>query len=557
MKMPHANGALKPDLDHSRNPFITRATIMQPLGFAILNRPRHVWQIGLSLCLLAPCISAQITATNNRLMLIGPGGITQAAPARSDLGRAMAVGDFDCDGFDDVAIGNPRALVNGAQDAGQVLVLYGSRLGLNPGVAEGWSQSSPNVPGGSEVGDAFGSSVAAGKLSNDGCDDLAIGAPQEALGDPVRNTAGAVTTLLGSPSGLTATGAIFLPASSEDGDDGIDEFDRFGSALAIGNIYAVGSSFDELIIGVPRDKLSFFASRSGSIDIRRASGSPLNGRVGRFSQESGSGGESNEDFDQIGRAVTVGNFDGDSLLDVAFSAPGETLNFIGGAGAVSVIYGSAPPFTQGGSLFFHQGSDGVPGANEANDEFGTTLAAGDFDGDGDDELVIGVPQEDLASGFNQGMIVVRNGRSNGVNGFGSTFAIDAVDVGAALSGEMTSTQFGSALAVGDFNLDGFDDLSVGAEDSGTGGLVVVLYGSASGLSAANRALWNQNTPGVAGAANERDFFGAGLAAGDFNDDGASDLLVGIPGEVGAPTFAGAVQVFYGRNKDIIFANGLE
>ena len=121
---------------------------MQPLGFAILNRPRHVWQIGLSLCLLAPCISAQITATNNRLMLIGPGGITQAAPARSDLGRAMAVGDFDCDGFDDVAIGNPRALVNGAQDAGQVVVLYGSRLGLNPGVAEGWSQSSPNVPGG-------------------------------------------------------------------------------------------------------------------------------------------------------------------------------------------------------------------------------------------------------------------------------------------------------------------------------------------------------------------------------------------------------------------------
>lgn len=216
----------------------------------------------------------------------------------------MAVGDFDCDGFDDVAIGNPRAQVNGAQDAGQVVVLYGARLGLNPAVAEGWSQSSPNVPGGSEVGDAFGSSVAADKLSSDGCDDLAIGAPQEDLGDPVRSIAGPVTTLLGSPSGLTATGAILLPASTEDGDEGIDELDRFGSALAIGNIYAVGSSFDELIIGVPRDKLSFFASRSRNIDIRHASGSPLNGRVGRFSQESGSGGESNEEFDQIGRAPT-------------------------------------------------------------------------------------------------------------------------------------------------------------------------------------------------------------------------------------------------------------
>ena len=529
---------------------------MQPLGFAILTRPRHLWQIGLSLCLLAPCISAQITAANNRLMLIGPGGIIQAAPATRDFGSAMAVGDFDCDGFDDVAIGNPNGFVRAA-NSGQVVVLYGSRLGLNPAVAEAWSQSSANVPSASEEGDRFGQSVAAGKLSADGCDDLAIGAPEEDLGDPVRRSAGAVTTLLGSPSGLTATGAIFLPADTEDGDNGIDEFDRFGSALAIGNVFSVGGSFDELIIGVPRDKLSFFASRSGSIDIRRASGSPLNGRVGRFSQESGSGGESNEENDQIGRAVTVGNFDGDSLLDIAFSAPNEDLNFISDAGAVSVIYGSAPPFTQGGSLFFHQGTDGVPGVNEAEDEFGSTLAAGDFDGDGDDELVIGVPLESIGDRGSQGMIVVRNGRSGGINGFGSTFAIDAVDAGAATASATTTTVFGKALATGDFNLDRFDDLAVGAPDAGNGGLVVLFYGSAAGLSAANRALWDQNTPGVVGVANLGDFFGAGLAAGDFNGDGASDLLVGIPGEDNTATFAGAVQVFYGRNKDIIFANGLE
>jgi len=530
---------------------------MQPLGFAILNRPRHLWQFGLSLCLLAPCISAQITAANNRLMLIGPGGIIQAAPATRDFGSKMAVGDFDCDGFDDVAIGNPNGFVRAA-NSGQVVVLYGSRLGLNPAVAEGWSQSSANVPNTSEEFDRFGQSVAAGKLSADGCDDLAIGAPEEGLGDPVRRFAGAVTTLLGSPSGLTATGAIFLPADTEDGDNGIDEFDRFGSALAIGNVFSVGGSFDELIIGVPFDKLSFFASRSGSIDIRRASGSPLNGRVGRFSQESGAGGESNEENDQIGMAVTVGNFDGDSLLDVAFSAPNEDLNSISGAGAVSVIYGSAPPFTQGGSLFFHQGSDGVPGVDEADDAFGSALAAGDFDGDGDDELVIGVPFEDIGAFVDQGTIVVRNGRSGGINGFGSSFSINAFEAGAATAATAsTITFFGADLAVGDFNLDRFDDLAVGAVGSGIGGLVVVFYGSAAGLSAANRALWDQNTPGVFGVANSRDFFGAGLAAGDFNGDGASDLLVGIPGEDNTATFEGAVQVFYGRNKDIIFANGLE
>ena len=92
-------------------------------------------------------------------------------------------------------------------------------------------------------------------------------------------------------------------------------------------------------------------------------------------------------------------------------------------------------------------------------------------------------------------------------------------------------RFGEALAAGDFNGDGFADLAGGASGEDVGGVrdagaVSVLYGAAGGLTTAGGRLFTQ----VGSAAEEQDWFGWALAAGDFNRDGFADLAVGAPYE---------------------------
>jgi hypothetical protein len=81
--------------------------------------------------------------------------------------------------------------------------------------------------------------------------------------------------------------------------------------------------------------------------------------------------------------------------------------------------------------------------------------------------------------------------------------------------------FGSALAAGDFDHDGYADLAVGVPNEGVGdipiaGAVNVLYGSAGGLTAVGSQYFTQSSPGVGSSAEDHDFFGSALAAGDFD-----------------------------------------
>ena len=98
-----------------------------------------------------------------------------------ERGREFAIGDFDGDGFDDLAVGSQFEDVGSAVDAGAVWVLFGSVNGLTATGSRAFDQNDFGWDETPEAGDAFGFALAAGDFNQDGLDDLAIGAPFEDL----------------------------------------------------------------------------------------------------------------------------------------------------------------------------------------------------------------------------------------------------------------------------------------------------------------------------------------------------------------------------------------
>lgn len=507
-----------------------------------------------------------IRATENGLPFAETGRIDPGVPG---FGEAMAVGDFNCDSIDDLAIGAPDANANNVVHSGQIVIAYGSGFGLRSNDGIGLSQSSPNMPGGSEVADYFGWALAAGGLSDDDCDDLVVGTPGEDFEDPIPlftlTDAGSVTFLQGRSTGMTGVGAFNLPFAAEFGSAGAPEsFDLFGQALAIGNLVSAPNSFSELVIGIPgyTEGSPFSVLAHGAVNVRGGGNAgPLQRNFGR-AVDSSCCGQTLDIGDQYGAALAVGNFDGDGLPDVAIGIPGQDVAGDRRAGSVTVMYGGVGSAGAGGFLNFNQDSPGVPGNSREEALFGRVLAAGDFDADGDSDLVIGLPGFRLSEP-EAGELIIRNGRSDGVNGFDGASLWSSAEVGLP---NTPGDSFARALAVGDFNGDGFDDLAAGAPGVNTSGVVdsgalVVLYGTAAGISITGRQIWHKGSTGIPGELGVDEQFGAGLAAGDFNDDGVDDLVVAIPQQILGTTPRGGVLVIYGRRAaappTAIFANGFE
>ncbi|MEX2395331.1 MAG: FG-GAP repeat protein, partial [Actinomycetota bacterium] len=118
--------------------------------------------------------------------------------------------------------------------------------------------------------------------------------------------------------------------------------------------------------------------------------------------------------DNFGTWVTSGDFDGDGPEDLAVGVPFEDIGAINHAGAVNVIYGGDGGLSTTGNQLFHQDSTGIDGAAETGDRFGDRLAAGDYNGDGEHDLAIGAPFEDLGSVRDAGVVHVLFGSSGGL-----------------------------------------------------------------------------------------------------------------------------------------------
>ncbi|MFE3454538.1 FG-GAP-like repeat-containing protein [Nonomuraea sp. NPDC059194] len=352
-------------------------------------------------------------------------GPAEAAASVTSCGAHPS--DFDGDGLPDLAIAAPYESVEGRSRAGAVTIRYGS------GRQARLSQATPGVPGDPELGDSFGSALAVGDFDGDGCADLAVGVSEEFFGTPVPGADGngAVQLFHGSPRGLVPGRQLSATGRGSD---------RYGAALAAGDLD--GDDSDELVIGAPA------MGAGGAVVVHGFEGR----QPYRITQRSLR--QRSLVTDQFGAALTTGDFDGDGKDEIAIGAPADTVR-LDGQGSVTVVnprgrgavqYTQSSPGVKGGAEkwdafggslaaadFDADGRDdlaiGVPGeglsANQRAmdygdgmvhvrygtgrweawtqrllkgspryyDRFGAALAAGDFNGDGDAELAVGVPGE--------------------------------------------------------------------------------------------------------------------------------------------------------------------
>jgi hypothetical protein len=168
------------------------------------------------------------------------------------FGRALVAGDFDGDGYSDLAMGAPGEDVNDpvVLGAGAVNVLYGSASGLTGYGDDCWWQGNAGVLGTAEESDWFGQALAASDFDGDGHDDLAVGAPGEDTSFPVtRKNAGVVNVLFGSASGLDVGGNTIWSQENKFVEDAAEDDDYFGWSLAASDFN--GDGYGDLAVGVP------------------------------------------------------------------------------------------------------------------------------------------------------------------------------------------------------------------------------------------------------------------------------------------------------------------
>jgi hypothetical protein len=502
--------------------------------------------------LLAPCVRAAVplSAVDN-VGLPNPNAI---APDDDAFGSSIAVGDFNDDGIDDLAVAD-------REHPNLVRVFFGTAWTVGEPTSSPFMMETITVP--TVPGTTLGPPLAlvAGDFGHDASDDddLAVGVPGDSLS---ADNAGAVFVFDRASGG--GWSLIDTIRQGYDGYPGISEAgDHFGAALAAGNFDQ--NDLPDLAIGIPGETTSGQANSGTAYIVYQGVGGLYPESVeGFYRGYNGLTGTPNAN-EQIGYALAAGDFNGDGVDDLAVGNPGTTCAGHPNAGSVMVLLGrdDLDGLDAAGVSYWNQTHAGVLDDCEANDRFGSVLVAGNFDATliGDpvtDDLAIGVPGEEIDGVVLAGAVNVLFGSSSGITATGDLFLHEDMFPG----GSLATGGFGARLAAGRINegVQTHDSLLIAAPLASVGAIAtagsVWVVPSSEGELAPDLAVRFVATPQYAAwPAASADGFGAQLAVGDFNGDSDNDIAIGVPGSDVTDSGAGIVQVIY--QSGFIFVDGFD